>query len=529
MRLSTAQQMREIDETAIEEIGIPGVKLMETAGRSVAEVAADYLGEVERKRVIIFCGKGNNGGDGFVVGRYLTEWGAKVECFLLGKKTEIRGDAQVNLERAERMGIAVAEIDSAEQLDPELQADLLVDGIFGTGFKGEIGGEIGRVVEKLNRLETLKISIDTPSGLDCDTGKAASNCFRADVTVTLALPKLGQLVFPGKSHCGRIYVADIGMPREAVDDAEIQLNVLTPSEVTSMLPKRPPDGHKGTFGKLLVIAGSVGMTGAAILTSLSALKAGCGMVILGCPASLNDIFESKMTEVMTKPLPEVRKKRVLAKRSLGEIRQLLKWADTVALGPGLGQHFETVELVQRFVATLKHPVVIDADGLNALAKSVEILRNRKTPTIITPHVGELSRLIGYSIDVIEANRIQIARETARNFGLILVLKGAPTIIAEPGEEVWINPTGNDAMATAGCGDVLTGVIASCLTQGMKPLEAAVCGVYIHGLAGDLAAGDRGHFGTIAGDIMEMVPEAITEIQAEETTAADKIKLLTPCK
>ncbi|MFQ5869783.1 MAG: NAD(P)H-hydrate dehydratase [Candidatus Zixiibacteriota bacterium] len=527
MKLSTAQQMKNIDKSAIEGMGIPGLKLMEVAGKSVAEVIADYMVEVEDKKVLIFCGKGNNGGDGFVVARYLTEWGAKVDCFLLGKKTEVKGDTNVNLKKALDLNISITEVQSPTELDREMDADLLVDGIFGTGFKGEIGGELGEIVERLNQLEIPKLSIDAPSGLDCDTGEVASNCFRADVTVTLALPKLGQFVFPGKSYCGHTHVADIGIPQKAVEGEEIKLNVLTPSEVASMLPKRPPDGHKGTFGKLAIIAGSVGMTGAATLTSLSALKAGCGMVILGCPSSLNDIFEIKMTEVMTKPLPEVRRKRVLAKRSLGEIRQLLKWADTLALGPGLGQHFETVELVQRLVSTLKHPVVIDADGLNALAKNVDILKNRKTPTIITPHIGELSRLVGLPIEEIERDRIEIARKTASDFGLILVLKGAPTVIAEPGGEVWINPTGNDGMATAGCGDVLTGIIASFLTQGMGPLEAAICGVYIHGLAGDLAAYDRGQFGSIAGDIMEMVPEAIIEMQGAEATASDKIKLLTP--
>ncbi len=527
MKLSTAQQMKNIDKAAIEGMGIPGLKLMEVAGKSVAEVIADYMVEVEDKKVLIFCGKGNNGGDGFVVARYLTEWGAKVDCFLLGKKSEVKGDAEVNLKKALDLNISVTEVQSSTELDREMDADLLVDGIFGTGFKGEIRGELGEIVERLNLLEIPKLSIDAPSGLNCDTGEVASNCFKADVTVTLALPKLGQFVFPGKSYCGHTHVADIGIPQKAVEGEEIKLNVLTPSEVFSMLPKRPPDTHKGTCGKLLVIAGSVGMTGAATLTSLSALKAGCGMVILGCPTSLNDIFEIKMTEVMTKPLPEVRSKRVLAKRSLGEIRQLLKWADTLALGPGLGQHFETVELVQRLVSTLKHPVVIDADGLNALAKNVDILKNRKTPTIITPHIGELSRLVGLPIEEIETDRIEIARKTASDFGVILVLKGAPTVIAEPGGEVWINPTGNDGMATAGCGDVLTGIIASFLTQGMRPLEAAICGVYIHGLAGDLAAYDRGQFGSIAGDIMEMVPEAIIEMQGAEATASDKIKLLTP--
>jgi NAD(P)H-hydrate epimerase len=527
MKLSTAQQMKDIDKAAIEGMGIPGLKLMEVAGKSVAEVIADYLGEVGDKKIFIFCGKGNNGGDGFVAARYLTQWGAKVDCFLLGRKTEVKGDAEVNLKKALDLNISISEVQSSDELDREIEADLLVDGIFGTGFKGEIKGELGEIVERLNQLEIPKLSIDAPSGLDCDTGEVASNCFRADVTVTLALPKLGQFVFPGKSYCGHTYVADIGIPPEAVGGEKIQLNVLTPSEVVSMLPKRPPDGHKGTFGKLAIIAGSVGMTGAATLTSLSALKAGCGMVILGCPASLNDIFEIKMTEVMTRPLPEVRKKRVLAKRSLGEIRKLLKWADTLALGPGLGQHFETVELVQRLVSTLKHPVVIDADGLNALAKNPDLLKNRTTPTIITPHIGELSRLVALPIEEIERDRIEIARKTASHFGLILVLKGAPTVIAEPGGEVWINPTGNDGMATAGCGDVLTGIIASFLTQGMGPLESAICGVYIHGLAGDLAANDRGQFGTIAGDIMEMVPEAIIEMQGAEATASDRIKLLTP--
>lgn len=530
MKLVTSDQMREIDKITIEREKIPGLDLMEKAGLGSALSGKKLLDEkVKGKKVVIFCGKGNNGGDGFVMGRYLSKWGAKVEFYLLGKKEEVKGDALTNLKKVVSLRLPIKQVSKDKELPAEQKADLVVDAIFGTGFKGKVTGLEEKAVRLINSSKTKILSIDTPSGLDVDTGSVEGECVRANITPTMGLPKVGQFFFPGKSYCGKVQVVDIGVPQKVIVELKINLNLITEKAVRDILPKRPGDAHKGTCGKVFLIAGSTGMTGAAALASLSCLKAGAGMAILGIPYSLNDIMEVKVTEVMTKPLPDVRKKGALALRGLGEIMQALKWADCVALGPGLGQHFETVELVRRLVSRIELPVVIDADGLNAIAKDSTILDQTKAPLILTPHIGELSRLISVPIEEIAKDRIKYASESAKKFNCVVVLKGAPTIIGEPEGQIYVNPTGNAGMATAGSGDVLTGVIVGLLAQIMMTkksesgsvgqdikktmLESALAGVYIHGLCGDLARNEKGEMGMIAGDMMEKLPEALKNLVA----------------
>jgi len=521
MKLVTSEQMRKIDRITIKEIGIPGLELMEKAGLGSALAAKKILEEkVENKKVIIFCGKGNNGGDGFVVGRYLSSWGTEVEFYLLGKKEEIKGDAKVNLKKVIGLGLPIKEVLKEKELPSALKADLVVDAIFGTGFKGKAAGLEEKVIRLINSSQIKILSIDIPSGLEADTGSVEGVCIKAHSTPTMGLPKFGQVFFPGKSYCGKVEVIDIGVPQKVIDGQKLNLNLITEDEVKSFLPQRPGDAHKGTCGKVLLIAGSTGMTGAASLASLSCLKVGAGMAILAVPKTLNEIFEIKLTEVMTKPLPDVGKRGALALRGLGEIMQILKWADCVALGPGLGQHFETIELVRRLVGRIELPMVIAADGLNAIAKDSSILNQVKAPLGLTPHIGELSRLINVPIDEIAKDRIKYTRESAKKLNCVLVFKGAPTIISEPGGQVYVNPTGNAGMATAGSGDVLTGIIVGLLaqmiflkTQDLKKsmLESALAGVYIHGLCGDLARDERGEMGMIAGDMMEKLPEALEQL------------------
>jgi len=532
MKLVSSEQMRNIDKKTIEGAKIPGLELMEKAGRGSAEVALKMLGKnAQDKKVVIFCGRGNNGGDGFVVGRYLFEWGAEVIFYLLGEKEKIMGDAEINLKKAIKMGLPIKEVLNIDDLPKKIEADLIVDAIFGTGFKGEIIGLDaeainsinGSRVQRFNGLEVL--SIDVPSGLNADTGEISNVCVKADRTATMGLPKIGHFFHPGKDYSGEVTVIDIGVPQEIIDEKKINLNVITKEEVKELLPERPGDAYKGNCGRVVLIAGSTGLTGAAALASLSCLRVGAGMAILGIPKSLNEIMEIKLTEVMTKPLPDVRKKGALALRGLGEIIQILKWGDCVALGPGLGQHFETVELVKRLVIKIELPMVIDADGLNAIAKDSTILNQAKAPLILTPHIGELSRLINVPIEEIAKDRIRYALESAKRFNCVMVFKGAPTIVAEPKGEAFVNSTGNAGMATAGSGDVLTGIIVGLLAQMLFDekrkdednkmnikmnimLDAATCGVFIHGLAGDLAKEEKGEMGMIAGDIMEKIPEAL---------------------
>jgi len=521
MKLVTSSQMRNIDKKTIEGIGIPGLELMEKAGQGVALAAKEMLGEVKNKKVAIFCGRGNNGGDGFVVGKYLSEWGADIQFYLTAEREEVSGDAKTNLKKTEKMGLPITEVLRKEEIPSKIEADLIVDALFGTGFSGEITGFMKDIVEAINSSKIRVISVDIPSGLHADTGQFTGACIKAERTVTMALPKIGHLFFPGKEMSGKVSVVDIGVPEHAVEEENINLNLITEEEVKEMLPKRPGDTYKGTCGRVVLIAGSTGLTGAASLASLSSLRAGAGMAILGIPQSLNPILEIKLTEVMTKPLPDVRKKGALALRGLGEIKELLKWGDCCALGPGLGQHFETIELVRRLVSKINMPTVIDADGLNAIAKDVSILKECQAPLILTPHIGELSRLNGVPIGEISKDRIKYASDFAKEYNCVLVFKGAPTIISEPSGQTYVNPTGNAGMATAGSGDVLTGIIVGLLAQMLLLrkgedvrkilLDSACAGVYIHGLSGDLAKEEKGEMGMIAGDMMEKIPQVLLKI------------------
>lgn len=510
MKVVTTQQMRDIDRVTIETFGIPGLDLMERAGQGVVDAIEGTLIDIEGNRCAIICGKGNNGGDGFVVARLLTRRGSKVETYLLGKKEEMSGDAKTNLDRFLEMGGEIREIDHIDQISSPLTADIVVDAIFGTGIKGEVRGLPAEVIELMNRSKGTVVAVDAPSGLNTDTGAIEGPCVRAEVTATMGLPKIGLLLYPGKAYAGRIEVVDIGVPSQVIEKAGLAIEHLEQNDIASILPLRAPNAFKGDCGRVTVIAGSVGMTGAAALCCQGALRSGAGMTILGIPSSLNDVMETKLTETMTTPLAET-DERTLSLAAEPEIDTLLEWGDILALGPGLSQNSETGELVRKLLRKLLKPTVIDADGLNALAGHTDCLRDCHAELILTPHIGELSRLIDQPIADIEKAIVDIARQTAADLGVVLVLKGAPTIVAEPSGSVYINSTGNAGMATAGCGDVLTGMIAGLLAQGLKGIDAARAGVYLHGLAGDIGAREKGQWGLIAGDIAEAVPEAILTV------------------
>lgn len=502
--------MQEIDRKAIKGMGIPGLELMENAGKGTYEMIVEYYGPVDGNRVVVICGKGNNGGDGFVVARYLKEDGAYAEVLLLCKKDAPKGDAAVNLEKAEKIDIPIKEVLSSEQFHIPDDTWIVVDAIFGTGFSGNIYPPYDMIIDKINDSGIPVVAIDCPSGLDSATGKVSTPTVKADLTVTFGLPKIGQVFYPGKSHCGSLEVVDIGFPAGLDDD--INTHLVTKDDACLLLPARKPDAHKGDYGKLFVLAGSTGLTGAASMASMAALKCGTGLVILGCPSSLNPILEAKLTEVMTKPLPDVRKRGCLALRGMGEIRQQIDWANSVAIGPGIGTHHETAELIRRLARQVEKPMVIDADGLNNLAKDTEALKQHKGPLVISPHPGEFSRLSGIEIDKIADKQIELAASFASEYNLTIILKGAPSIIVEPSGVVHINSSGNEGMATAGSGDVLTGLIGGFLAQKMSSEKAAVLATYIHGLAGDLAAEIYGNRGMVAEDILDSVPEALLELE-----------------
>jgi len=506
MKIVTAEQMQTIDRIAIEERGIPGLELMENAGLGIAEYLRETTdGDLSGKNVVILCGKGNNGGDGFVVGRYFSEWGARVRFYLFGKKNEIRGDAKVNLDKADQMGLPIEEISTADELDIDDTVDLIVDAIFGTGFRGNIRSPLAEVVDYINLLEIPIAAVDCPSGLNSSTGELSKSSIIADFTATLALPKYGQFVYPGKVNVGELKIIDIGITEGIVESQDLEINLIDDQYIYDNLPFHPPDGHKGDLGKLFIMAGSKGFTGAACMAANTATRAGIGLCYLGLPASLNDICEVKLTETMTRTLPEVKSNRCFALRGLGEFRQYFEWADACALGPGIGTHHETKELVKRLMSRIDIPTVIDADGLNCFEGDTQALIEADFPCVLTPHPGELSRLIGVSTKEIAADRLKYAKTAASGLKKVVLLKGAPTFIAEPDGQVYLNPTGNIGMAKGGSGDVLTGLIGAFLAQGLAPLEAACCGAFLHGIAGDTVRHEIGSMGMLPTDMIEILP------------------------
>nr|WP_092074614.1 NAD(P)H-hydrate dehydratase [Dendrosporobacter quercicolus]NSL47572.1 NAD(P)H-hydrate dehydratase [Dendrosporobacter quercicolus DSM 1736]SDN05463.1 NAD(P)H-hydrate epimerase [Dendrosporobacter quercicolus] len=514
MKVATASEMRAIDRCAIEEYGIPGIVLMENAGVEVVKAAESMLAGLVNKKITIFAGKGNNGGDGFVAARHFSNKGAKVKVFLLGNQAEIQGDAAINCHIAGKMGIDIVEISGERDWDKVNIAtaftDCLIDALVGTGFKGELSLEMKRLIAAMNGANKPVLAIDLPSGVAADTGQVVTAAVQATRTVTLGLPKPGVLLYPGAAFTGELLVADIGLPQALLTGENLKQNVLTAGHICDVLPKRCSDAHKGMCGKVLVVAGSQGLTGAAALTSNAALKSGAGLVTLAVAEGIHDIMEIKLTEVMTAPLPEIAK-GVLGQAALSPILTLAGKCDALALGPGLGSHAETRLLVREILQAVDKPLIIDADGLNAVAETGELLANALALPVLTPHPGEMARLIGLSVDEVNQDRIYVARQAAEQFGSVVVLKGARTIVAYPDGEVYINTSGNAGMATGGAGDVLTGVIGSFIAQGLSSHTAAIAGVYVHGLAGDIAA-QAGLAGLTAGDVLNSVPAALLSLQ-----------------
>ncbi|MPM43687.1 Bifunctional NAD(P)H-hydrate repair enzyme Nnr [bioreactor metagenome] len=514
MKAATAAEMRKIDQTAIKTFGIPGTVLMENAGVEAARQIEAALGAVDGKMICIFAGKGNNGGDGFVAARHLYNQGAKIKVFLLGLKSALTGDAKVNLDIIIRMGISVIEISGSRDWEKAkiavTFADCLVDALLGTGFIGEVTGEMAQAVDIINKSGKLTFAIDIPTGVDADTGQIRGAAVSAHYTVTFGLPKSGLLIYPGAQHVGKLTVADIGIPFKLLVDDSIKQNIVTAGSIKAILGTRAPDAHKGTTGNAVVIAGSQGMTGAAALTAMAVLRTGAGLVTLGIAESLNYIMEVKLTEVITRPLPESAG-GTIGRKALPYIEDMASKSKVLAIGPGLGRNDETMAVVRETIKNAECPLVIDADALNALVGHTDLLNQAKALPVVTPHPGEMARLMGLTVKDVSKDRVGIARRAAGLWGAIVVLKGARTIVAYPDGEVYINTTGNPGMATGGTGDVLTGVIAGLIAQGLTTHAAAVAGVHIHGLAGDIAAAS-GTIGLIAGDVVAAMPAAIIGIQ-----------------
>ncbi len=510
----TAAEMSEIDRYTISEIGIPGRVLMENAGRAATEIILRKWSELSGRRIAIVCGKGNNGGDGLVVARCLNERGAGCSVFLLGKKAEVRGEALANLQVAEKLGLPIFEVIEESQLPDFSLYTLLVDAILGTGSRGNLEALLARAVERMNASGRPTVALDLPTGVNADTGEVIGSCIRVAMCVAFGAAKRGLLFSPGREYAGEVHVARIGFPQRAVEAANIKTHRLNEMAMRTWLPLRTPDAFKNRVGQILVIAGSHGFGGAARLTSLATLRAGAGLVVLAIPGSLVPAMEASAAEVIKLSLPEENGAMSLdAKFALAD---RLEWAEVVAIGPGLGTETGAQTLVKHVLSTFQKPIVLDADGLNVLASHPERIREAGGPMILTPHPGELARLIDIGTEEIKKNPIEIARQAASDFRQTLVLKGAPTVIASADGEVLINSTGNPGMATAGSGDVLTGLIAGLLAQMEHDdpaalLRAAALGVYLHGLSGDYAREALGEWSMLAGDILENIPKAFMHL------------------
>jgi len=511
MKVGTTQTMQEIDKRAIEEFGMPGLELMESAGQSCVDAIISGFGPAGS--AVIVAGSGNNGGDGYVIARLLRQAGWRVSVYVLAERSRISGDAATNLERLPLDSVAFCPLEgqlAGRYRDEIARAEVIVDAMLGTGLRSDVSGVYREAVGIINASGRPVLAVDIPSGIHGTTGRVLGEAVRATLTVTFACAKLGQVLFPGAEYTGRLVVADIGIPPQVMEAAS-GYDLLNEESIRPLLRRRDRQAHKGHFGHCLVIAGSTGKTGAAALSANSAVRAGSGLVTLAVAESLHNILETKTTEVMTVPLPDSNSGHV-SSSAYPAIERLLPGMDALALGPGLGRHPGTTALVQTIVESVALPMVIDADGLNALADDISILRRKKSATtILTPHPGEMARLLGASVPDVEADRILVAREFARNFGVYLVLKGSRTIIASPTGTAAVNGSGNPGMASGGMGDVLTGIIVSLLGQRYPAWDACRLGVFIHGYAADMVAEEKGEIGISATDVQEKIPYAYAKL------------------
>ena len=518
MRILNAAQMREADRFTIEDIGIASLVLMENAGRQV--VAAIETAHEARLsgRVAVLCGRGNNGGDGFVVARTLIQRGVDAAVFVIGSVAEIRGDARANLDILGRLNVTVVEIGDEQTWELHFseisQCTLIVDAIVGTGLKAPLGGMMETVVADVNASGIPIVAVDLPSGLSADTPHLIGDCIDASMTVTLAAPKLPLVLPPAEAHAGDVVIADIGIPSEVLDGlGGPHIELLTPEQLRPLVEPRTADSHKGDFGRVTIVADSRGKTGAAYLAGIGALRSGAGLVTIATPASCLPIVASMGPEFMTEALPEAKDGAVAA----GAIEKVLELRhDVIACGPGLGRGPGVADFVRALVERADIPLVLDADAITVFADDPSRLVGREErDVIITPHPGEMARLIGSTIDEVQSNRIDVASEFASTHHVYVVLKGHRTIIATPEGHIFINPTGNAGLATGGTGDVLTGMIAAWLAQLLDAEAACRLAVFLHGAAGDLAEAREGQVAMTATDVLLHLGEALNQLTGRE--------------
>jgi NAD(P)H-hydrate epimerase len=514
MRIVTAQEMSRADRRAAQEWGVPTLLMMEHAGFGVAEVVRREGRPGADAPVLILAGKGNNGGDALAAARHLALAGVRVEVVLLARRDDIKADPRLMLGLLERCGVPVAECASektwAEMRDRIDAAAVIVDGIFGTGLTKPISGWIADLVEAVNNAPAPVFSIDIPSGLSGDRADIPGPAIGASVTVALGLPKPPLVLPPAQSLAGEVRVVGLGVPIEALLEQPSSLDLLEDAWIRGLIPERAPDAHKGDFGHVLAIVGSRGKPGAGVLVCMAALRAGAGLVTAATPQSAHAAVASHRPEVMVEPLPETAGGGI-AWGAIDRLRALAQGKDLIVAGPGLGTEPDIVQILQTLAGETRLPLVLDADALNAFAGKVDRLSGRDRTLVLTPHPGEMARLTATTADAVQEDRLKAARDLALGRSCHVVLKGHRTLIAAPDGHVDINPTGNPGLATAGTGDVLTGMIGGFLAQGLKPQDALRCAVYLHGRAADLAARDKGEIPLVALDLLDYLPRALRSV------------------
>ena len=514
----SAKEMRWCDDATIHKHGVPSLMLMENAGRGVAETAAREYGHPEGKRVLIFCGKGNNGGDGFVAARHLLNSGASVTVLMLSSARTLQGDARTNYDILARLKQPEAGTLSIKPFSRSLlktlhKQDLIIDAIFGTGFSGAVREPFVTAIRWINRQHVPVLSVDIPSGVDGTTGVVVNTAVKASCTVTFGMIKTGLLCNQGQDLVGTLRTIDIGIPKTVSRSKSLSTFQIEQEDVRRALPQRPSTANKYSVGKVFILAGARGYTGAAYLCAMAALRAGAGAIMLGIPEAVYTVVARRLVEAIVKPLPST-KEGTIAQNALGEIEEKLSWADVAVLGPGLSTNAETQEVIAAILR--KHPgkMVVDADALRFVADiGLARLSKLKGQYVLTPHAGEYSRIIGVPAKEIEVNRIEMARTGSTKSKATIVLKGGPTATGIPDGSVYLNSTGNPGMATVGSGDVLAGIIAALWAQGVPQNAAAFSGVFLHGLAGDIARDILGERSIIAQDLIDQLPAAMKKVES----------------
>jgi NAD(P)H-hydrate epimerase len=534
LKIATAKEMQHIDRLTIEKYGIAGIVLMERAGLGVVskinEIFYQNVDDQHLRKIVVLCGGGNNGGDGLVIARILHNQGRDVEVYLAAKPDSLTGDAKVNYDAAKKFGVKIYPLKKFLTDYPlrSVSKCIIVDALLGTGLSKEVRAPLSDIIDKVNKMIAAVVSVDIPSGISSDTGQILGCGVKAQYTVTFGLPKRGHLIYPGAELTGHLFIEEIGFPGTLLESEKIRTGLIQKEDICSLFPERLKYSHKGTYGHVLIVAGSKGKTGAALMAAKACLKSGAGLVTIGIPDTLVNTFQSRVTEEMILPLPD-KGDGTLSFNAAGAISDFMgKDGNVLAMGPGMSVDREISNLVSLLIKESENPMVIDADGLNAIAGNTHILKKSRAPIVLTPHPGEMSRLLskraGWSNsswpdrsmsprEDIEKDRINSAQKFARKNACYLVLKGVPTVIAVPDGKAFINPTGNPGMSTAGAGDVLTGMISAFLAQGLSPQDAAIAGVYMHGLTGDFIAEKAGKHSLIASDIINKIPKVFKSVLA----------------